>query len=239
MISLRQKIESRYRDRVQQFEQSPEFRQLESGKAPPEFYRTFITNVCTTHLKSPQILAFIYAAAPPAVALTVQHNLLEELGLDEAWVSHPTLLRQLATAAGFTSQELLQLENAAQAELKRLCAAPLLYGTLKEFGLAVLLEVTSFEWMLSRLAERMGRALQSHAGLGTEELAWFFHHGEVDCRHAEEGLDTVVEYIRYYEVALEEVEMILDITFREDIFHKRYFAASGAIAAPVEVALLS
>lgn len=103
-----------------------------------------------------------------------------------------------------------------------MCTDPILYGTFKEVGLGVMLEVTCFEWMLARLAGRMARFLNLHRGLTGESLQWFSHHSEVDLRHAEEGLDTVIEYLKYYEFDAAHATSILEITFRENPFLKRY-----------------
>ena len=77
--------------------------------------------------------------------------------------------------------------------------------------------------MLSRLSSRIGKALEQHRGLSPESLVWFYHHSEVDIRHAEEGLDSVEQYVAYYEMAFDELETLLDITFRENIFIQHYF----------------
>lgn len=222
-MDVRSLIESRYSEQVSFLENSQAFQDLESGQGDVTFHNNFISNLCKTHLKSPQILAFLYAAAPLTVVNDIQHNMLEELGLDEAGICHPDLLRKLAKAAGFDKDKLAQIEIAAQAELQRMCSEPMLYGTLKELGLSVLLEVTCFEWMLSRLSGRMGKALQKYRGLDAETLEWFFHHSEVDIRHAESGLNSVVNYVEYYGFDRDDLETILDITFRENIFIKRYF----------------
>jgi pyrroloquinoline quinone (PQQ) biosynthesis protein C len=149
--------------------------------------------------------------------------MLEELGLDEEGVSHPALLLELAAAAGFDEPARKQLEHAAQEELRRIISDPILFGTLKEVGLNVLLETTAFEWMLSRLASRMANFLAQHRGLSRESLRWFHHHSEVDLRHAAEGLQAVVDYVEFYGFDLSDVEIILDVTFRENVFIKRYF----------------
>lgn len=222
-MNLRNVIESRYAEQVKFFENSNVFQRFESGTADKNFYDNFIANLCQTHLKSPQILAFLYAAAPPLVATSIQHNMLEELGLDEEGISHPGLLHKLAKEAGFTEEIRSSLEVAAQEQLRQMCTEPLLYEKLKDFGLGVLLEVTCFEWMLSQLAGRMGKALSRYRSLSPESLKWFFHHSEVDIRHAEEGLNSVVKYIEYYEFDPDTLESIIDITFRENIFIKRYF----------------
>ena len=144
------------------------------------------------------------------------------------------------TAAGFNDQQQHVVTAAAQDQLRTLCTDPLMFGTIKELGLSVLLEVTCFEWMLSRLSSRMGQALQSHQGLPPESLQWFYHHSEVDIRHAEEGVDAVIEYVSYYEIAADELETILDITFRENVFTRRYFGSVtfGSITLPQELPVL-
>lgn len=227
--AIRPLIETQYANQAQAFADSPWFQRLEQGQASRQEYDAFIFNLCQTHLKSPQILAFLYAVAPPEAAPQIKHNLLEELGLDQVAICHPDLLYQLATATGFDHDRQTHLAEAAQAQIRQLCTDPLLFGTMQELGLSVLLEVTCFEWMLSRLARRIGQALATYRGLPTESLAWFHHHSEVDIRHAEEGLDSVEQYLAYYEIEAEDLETILDITFRENIFIKRYFADLPAL----------
>lgn len=222
-MDIRAIIETQYDAQVQAFAQSSKFQQLTSGQLSRTEIDQFIANLCQAHLKSPQILAFLYSVAPPTTAPQIQHNMLEELGLDDEGICHPDLLHQLATAAGFTPQQREALKAGAQAQLRTLCTDPLMFGTIKELGLSVLLEVTCFEWMLSKLSSQMGQALDVHRGLPPESLAWFYHHSEVDIRHAEEGVDSVVDYVRYYEIEADELETLLDITFRENIFIKRYF----------------
>lgn len=227
IMDIRSSVEHYYKNQVQFFEQSTVFQQMELGDGSLDFYDQFIANLCQTHLKSPQILAFLYSIAPPEVILQIKHNMLEELGLDKAAICHPDLLYRLASAAEFDPKRQAELTDTAQEQLRRICIEPLLFGTIKELGLSVLLETTCFEWMLSRLASRIGKALEIHRGLPSESLVWFYHHSEVDIRHAEVGLTSVVQYVEYYEIDLDELETILDITFRENIFIKRYF---GAIA---------
>ncbi|PYS41815.1 MAG: hypothetical protein DMF71_10635, partial [Acidobacteria bacterium] len=99
----------------------------------------------------------------------------------------------------------------------------ILFGSLREFGLTVLLEVTCFEWMLSRLARPIADFLSKQRGLSPDALVWFTHHSEVDQRHAEEGLDAVVEYVKYYEIDEQDFRLISEIVFRENVFLKRYF----------------
>jgi hypothetical protein len=217
-------LEAEYRAQCEAFARSPAFQKLEEGSAGRQDYDAFIAGVCRTHLKSPQILAFLYSVAPPMVAGQIKHNMLEELGLDDAGVSHPALLMRLVELAGFSPKTRRALEAEAQDNLRRMCTDPILYGTFKEVGLGVLIEVTCFEWMLSRLASRIARFLRTHRQLSDESLQWFSHHSEVDLRHADEGLDAVVEYLHYYEFDDFAATSILEITFRENPFLKRYFA---------------
>lgn len=236
-MSIRALVESEYARQTEEFAASSLFQALENGKAVRQAYDEFVARVCRNHLKSPQILAFLYAVAPPSVADRIKHNMLEEMGLDREGISHPGLLIQLAECAGFDRAARGRLEILAQEELRRICADPILYGTLKEVGLGVLLETTCFEWMLSRLASRIGRFLHEHRKLPVEGLTWFSHHSEVDIRHAEEGLDSVVDYAGYYEFAPDDLQSILELTFRENVFIKRYFGETAVLTPDAGISL--
>jgi pyrroloquinoline quinone (PQQ) biosynthesis protein C len=157
------------------------------------------------------------------VAALIEHNMLEELGRDQVGIAHPALLLRLAQAAGFDQHACAGLKAKSQDELRRMCSDPILFGTFREFGLTVLLEVTCFEWMLSRVATPIADFLSKHRGLPEDALLWFTHHSEVDKRHAEEGLDAVVEYTNYYEFEETDFRLISEIVFRENVFLKRYF----------------
>jgi hypothetical protein len=231
-MSIRALVESEYARQTEEFAASRHFQALENGTVAQQTYDEFVAGVCRNHLRSPQILAFLYAVAPPLVADRIKHNMLEEMGLDSEGISHPGLLIQLAECAGFDQGARGELERLAQEELRRICSDPILYGTLKEVGLGVLLETTCFEWMLSRLASRIGRFLNEHRKLPMVGLTWFAHHSEVDIRHAEEGLDSVVEYVDYYEFAPDHFQSILELTFRENVFIKRYFGEAAEALAP-------
>lgn len=222
-MAIRDRVESEYAKQTKDLASHEAFRALETGRADTKAYNDFIANVCKTHLRSPQILAFLYSVAPPASADDVKHNLLEELGLDEEGLPHPKLLIKLAQHTGFNENEIKQLEILAQEELRRMMSGQILYGTIKEIGLSALIETASFEWMLSRLASRMAKFLEKHRGISKEGLEWFSHHSEVDIRHAEEQLDSIVEYVKYYQFEESGFESILELTFRENVFIKRYF----------------
>lgn len=57
--AIRPLIETQYANQMQAFADSPWFQRLEQGQASSQEYDTFIFNLCQTHLKSPQILAFL------------------------------------------------------------------------------------------------------------------------------------------------------------------------------------
>ena len=85
--------------------------------------------------------------------------------------------------------------------------------------------------LLSRMASRIAHFLGQNRQLPNESLIWFYHHSEVDKRHAEEGLDAVVNYIQFYDFDSMDVQSILELTFRENVFVKRYFGEL-ALAQP-------
>lgn len=167
-------------------------------------------------------MVFLYALAPPVAGEHVLNNLLEELGVEEESGVAPLMLHDLAEAAGL-SPVLAELERLAAEDLRAIAAEPLLYGTLKEVGLAALCEVVAFELMLSRVASRIERALAAHRGLGPEALGWFHHHSEVDIAHAEQGLEHVEHYIRYYALSDDDAQGIIEVVLQENVFIKRYF----------------
>jgi pyrroloquinoline quinone (PQQ) biosynthesis protein C len=222
-MELRSFIESEYAKQTEGFVASDLFKALANGALGSQSYNGFIANICKSHLKSPRILAFLFALVPPSDENKLKHNMLEELGLDEEGISHPGLLMQLAEAAGFDEQARLELEALADEEIRRTCSEPILFATLKEIGLSILLETTCFEWMLSRLASLIARFLREHQQLSEQAVMWFTHHAEVDRRHAEEGLAVVVNYIEFYGFEPVDLRSILEVTFRENVFIKRYF----------------
>jgi hypothetical protein len=224
-VNLRRLVEAEYEKQTEAFCSSRLFQALERGEAVSRDYDSFIYGVCRSHLKSPHILAFLFALAPLAQADNLKHNMLEELGLDTEGVSHPSLLAKLMEAAGFSEERRASVESEAGEELRRIISQPILFATLKELGLSVLMETVAFEWMLSRTASRMAYFLRDHRRLSGQALRWFYHHSEVDLRHAEEGLGAVAAYAAHYEIDAQDAETILEVTFRENVFIKRYFGA--------------
>jgi hypothetical protein len=207
-----------------------DFRRLEDGRATPEEFDDFIESLARAHLRSPQLLAFLYALAPPAAAAHLRGNLLEELGLDEESArAHPDLLRDLLVGAGL-AHRLPVVDAEADADLRRIVTDPLLYGSLRDVGLAALVEIVAFEYMLARVAGRLANALADHCGLSPSALAWFTHHAEVDVRHAEEGLSCLATYVEHYAILAEDALAIVETTLRENVFARRYFRHRTALA---------
>lgn len=228
MTELRARVEALYAAQAAELTEHPDFRALEAGTASAAEYDRFLSNVVRAHLGSPKIVAFLYALSPPAATEDLLHNLLEELGLApgeeghaEDGVSHPALLRLLAEGAGL-ADHLPALERLAEGDLRTLVSEPLMYGTLREVGLAALVEVIAFEWMLSRTAGRIAQALAAHRGLPMAALAWFTHHAEVDIGHAEQGLDAIRDYADYYAMDPEDAATIAEMAMRENVFVRRY-----------------
>ena len=220
---LRSAIETLFARLVESLTAAAEFQALENGTATPGQYDAFIENVTRAHLRSPQLLAFLYALAPPAAAGNLQHNLLEELGLEkDSGRPHPDLLRDLLRGAGLGGR-LATLEAQADEDIRRIVVDPLLYGTLREVGLAALTEIVAFEYMLSRVSDRIARALATHRRLPEPALEWFTHHSEVDIHHAEQGLADLEAYVQYYDFSAVDALTIVEMTLRENVFARRYF----------------
>jgi pyrroloquinoline quinone (PQQ) biosynthesis protein C len=83
-------------------------------------------------------------------------------------------------------------------------------------------EIIAFEYMLSRVAGRVARALGRHRGLPEVALRWFTHHAEVDLAHAEQGGEHLEAYIRYYGFLEEDAMAIVELTLRQNVYVKRY-----------------
>src|ERR1043166_6882654 len=229
--TLRSRVETLFTSQVEALTASPEFRALEDGTASTAQYDAFIENVARAHLRSPQLVAFLFSVAPPAAAHNQLANMLEELGLDKPMARpHPELLRDLLDGAGLRHR-LPLLEAQAEDDIRRIVTEPLLYDTLRDVGLAALTEIVAFEFMLSCVSGRIARALAWHRGLRAAALTWFTHHSEVDVRHAEQGLADLDAYVRYYGVDEDEALTIVEMTLRENVFTRRYFrdAATGPV----------
>jgi hypothetical protein len=223
-MTLRERIERLFETQVAEFAASLEFRALESGTATPADYDRFLADVVRTHLRATEYVAFLCALAPPAASESRLRNLLEEL-------HHPGLLRQLATGAGL-GDRLPELEALAADDVRRLVVEPVLYRTLGELGLAAFCEIVAFEYMLARVAERIGAFLALHRGLGPVALRWWTEHADVDVQHAAEGLADLETYASYYGLGDEDGLAIVELTLRENVFLRRYFREAALAAVP-------
>jgi pyrroloquinoline quinone (PQQ) biosynthesis protein C len=220
----REQIEEWYQRLLEQLRSNELYADFINLKLMKSDAKRFTLRVCKAHLRSPQVLGFVFSITPPKSRNHIEHNLLEELGYeDEGEPSHPDLLKKLAFKMGVTTKEWDDIEAEAELVIRNKAIEPLMFGTLLESGLNVMLEVFAFEWMLAREANKMGRALQHYLELKPEDLEWFFHHSEVDIAHAEQGLDTLVDLLKYYQMDHEAAKTVAEITFRENIFLKRYF----------------
>jgi pyrroloquinoline quinone (PQQ) biosynthesis protein C len=215
-------VEELFQQQVDEFAACEDFQNFEQGCLSNDELRNLIANILRAHLRSPKLVAFLYALSPPGAATdSLRHNLLEELGVEDE-VAHPDLLKRLGAAVGLGPQ-LESLCQQSDEDLKRYVVEPLLFGTLKEVGLGALAEIVAFEYMLSRLASRIARSLAKPRKLDADALEWFTHHSEVDVRHAEQGLDNLIQYVRWYAFSDHDALTLLKLSFRENVFIKRYF----------------
>jgi Iron-containing redox enzyme len=232
-MNFRNEIEKLYCRAIDEFTTCPDFKAIEAGTARKSDYDRFVMNVVRTHLRSPQLLAFLFSVSPPNAYSNLLHNMLEELGLDDdSSVSHPALLRDLVVGAGLGAQ-LAAVEARAAADVRQVVVDPLLYPSLRDIGLAAMVEIEAFEYMLSRVASRIARALVVHRGLSSETVRWFTYHSEVDIAHAEQGLGNLEAFIAYYNIERDEALTIAEIAMRENVFIKRY-CGEAALGRVVE-----
>jgi len=212
--------------------------QLLSGQMSQGELREFFRHFIVTHLNSIQILSLLFCLAPRDGSELVKENLLEEMGLEEGGKAHPDMLIDLALGLGLSHQDVLRLSAKADEARRVFASTALPYKTLKDLGLAILLETVAFESFLSRVSDRLADSLMKHYGLSAEAVRWFTLHGEVDIRHAEEGKRVIHRYISFYRFGPAEVEQIARNTFARNVCLNRYFpgdSASGRKAGPSRV----
>jgi len=218
-------IEHIYKRHTSDFLNCDAFRRLEAGQADPSEYDAFICNVYRTHQNSPKYFSFLMCVAPPTSTARIQHNLLEELGFEEHegdGCSHPELLRSLIKSAGLEAH-IDELQQAAHMAMRETVFEALLYGSMRELGLAAMAEVFSFEYMLAHASSRIANMLSTQRNIEEKGLIWFRHHSEVDILHAQEALLTLDDTYEYYGFEEEEAKDIIDMALRENVFIKRYF----------------
>lgn len=218
----------------------PRLRSLLEGTMPRDDMQAFFRRFLVTHLNSVQILAFLTSIAPPQVMEAIKENLLEEMGFEESEKSHPELVEDLARGLGYSEQDLIRVHAEADEARRAFISTPIPYPTMREFGLAVLLENVAFEYFLSRFSDGMANSLVTHYGLTPEAAMWFTLHGEVDIRHAEEGQQAILGYASHYRFGPEEFEQIARQTFAENVVLNRYFPpGTSADARPAPAGIMS
>ena len=214
-------------------------RRLVSGKMTQEELRRFFHHFIVTHLNSVQILSFLLSVAPTDASGLVKENLLEEMGMDESERAHPEMLSDLARGLGFSPGDILVLSAEAD-EVRRMFASTITpHRTLRDLGLAILLETVAFETFLSLVSDEIGESLTENYHLSADDVKWFTLHGQVDIRHAEEGKQVVRTYISDYRFSQSEVERIIRGAFTGNVVLKKYFpedSSSSRSAGPTRLA---
>ena len=221
--------------------EDPRLGRLISGQMPREELLKFFRNFIPTHLSSVQILALLFSLAPREAAGLVRGNLLEEMGLEEGEKPHPDMLIDLARGLGFSEQEIIRLSAVSDESRRAFASTPMPQKTLRDMGLAILLETVAFEGFLSRVSDRVADSLTNHYQLSTEAVKWFTLHGEVDVRHAEEGRQVIGTYMSDYRFSESEVARIVRSTFAKNVVLNRYFpddSPSPLLAGPLRLALV-
>ena len=214
-------------------------RRLISGQMTREELRKFFRHFIVTHLNSVQILSFLLSVAPRDAAGLVRENLLEEMGMEDGEKAHPDMLIDLAEGLGFSEREITRLSAVADESRRAFASAPMAQKSLRDMGLAILLETVAFESFLSRVSDQIADSLTSHYQLSSDEVRWFTLHGEVDVRHAEEGKQVVRTYISDYRFSVSEVERIVRSTFAKNVILDRYFPEdppSSHVPGPLRLA---
>lgn len=227
--SVRRHVECAYVASIERLRQAPAYQALSKGDGARRDYDALIVRICETHLLSAHFVAFVFSIAPPGAVQSLRHNLLEELGADGG-EAHPEMLVRLLAEAGLAQEE-RAARAAGRSRLRDKVLEPLFYGSLREVGLAALVEIVGFEFMLSRVAGEMAGFLREHRGLSEAALEWFTHHSEVDLEHAEQGLDALAEYVDHYEFELEDAVAIVDTALEQNIYLQRYFGPHAAVHA--------
>jgi hypothetical protein len=218
---------------VDAFASHPLLANLEWGCAEREDYDEFLRRIALNHLKAPQVLAFLWAVSPPPVAPGVRQRMLEESGLDPDGLDSPTRLERLLRAAGL-GREVRELHLQAQRDLQHAITRPLRCRTLRDVGLAVLIEMAAFDYLLASMAQRCLQFLHQHRGISPDGLMWFSHQIEAGQTRAEETLDQVDAYLGYYEIDPAEAQPLVDAVLRGNLFLERYF---GPVAVPAAASL--
>ena len=229
----RQRISEAFERVAREFADSASFQALLSGQQSRDQVREFVRNVVRSHFQSPHFLAFLLSLLPTEEGgKLLKENMLEEMGLlDSDEKAHPELLLDLVRGMEFSKEEIEQLIHESREQIRLLLAQPMLFPTLREMGLGLLLTVVAIEYFLSRYSSKIASALVEHYGVSEDDLEWFVLHGEVDIRHAEEGIDTVADYIAFHQVEDSRFEDVLRTAFAQNVLRQRYFPADAMVGS--------
>lgn len=203
-----------YRRAIDEFVNCAEFKALESGNARRCDYDRFIVNFLRTHLRSQQLLAFLFSIAPPEASNLARQRIIDELG------PHGTsLLHKLADGASL-SPLMVDLEDQAVEDVRRIVVDPMLYPSLREVAFGALVEFEAFQYFLSRVGGRIAGALTLHRKLSPAAVMWFSRFNRINL---EQSFTMLEDYLGYYEIRPDHAQTIAEITLRENVFIKRYF----------------
>jgi len=216
---------------ISDFVESAPYRDFIEGRLDERQIRGLVHDLFLPHYQSAHIIAFAYSLLANESSDLLKENLLEEMGEEEGEEAHPDLLIRLARGAGYDDAGIAGLIAESRELARHFCAQPLPFSTLRDIGLAIMLESASFETFLSRHAEDMGRALRDRYGLSEDSLTWFMLHGELDIRHAEEALTVLRAYVDFHQIEDAHAERIMRAVMARNPFGKRYFPSHSWEAA--------
>jgi hypothetical protein len=217
-MNSRTHIQALFQHATDEFTGCNEFSALEAGSARRRDYDRFIVNFLRTHLRSQQLLAFLFSIAPPEASNLARQRIIDELGPQGT-----SLLHKLADAASL-SPLMVELEDQAVEDVRRIVVDPMLYPSLREVAFGALVEFEAFQYFLSRIGGRIAGALTRHRKLPPAAVMWFnrFSHINLD-----QSFTMLEDYLAYYEITPGHAQTIAEVTLRENVFIKRYFGLNS------------
>lgn len=217
-MKFRNEVEGLYQRAIEKFVGCAEFRALESGVARRCDYDRFIVNFLRTHLRSQQLLAFLFSIAPPEASNLARQRIIDELGPQGT-----ALLHKLADGASL-SPLITELEDQAVEDVRRIVIDPMLYPSLREVAFGALVEFEAFQYFLSAVGGRIARALTLHRKLPPASVMWFSRFAKINL---EQSFTMLEDYLAYYEINTDHAQAIAEVTLRHNIFIVRYFGTDA------------
>ena len=217
-MKIRTDVERLFQRASDEFVSCAEFQALERGTARRCDYDRFIVNFLRTHLRSQQLLAFLFSIAPPEASNLARQRIIDELG------PHGTaLLHKLADGASL-SPLMLDLEDRALEDVRRIVVDPMLYPSLREVAFGALVEFEAFQYFLSRIGGRIAHALTLHRKLSPAAVMWFNRFSRINL---EQSFTMLEDYLAYYEISPDHAQAIAEVTLHDNIFIRRYFGSNS------------